>query len=69
LAKGLRSFLEHEFANELGLEKEQKKGWFGQKATNEDVRQIFTSMIQEERTARIHLIKQEEQTQLGRQRK
>jgi len=69
LAKGLRSFLEHEFADELGLEKEQKKGWLGQRATNEDVRQIFTSMIQEERTARIYLIKQEEQTQLGRQRK
>lgn len=69
LAKALRSFLEQEFAKELGLEQEKKKGWFGKKATNEDIRQIFTTMIQEERTARIHLIRQEEQTQLGRQRK
>jgi hypothetical protein len=69
LTKSLRSFLEQEFAKELGLEQEKKKGWFGKKATNEDIRQIFTTMIQEERTARIQLIRQEEQTQLGRQRK
>jgi hypothetical protein len=61
LAKALRSFLEQEFAKELGLDK--------RKAMSEDIRQIFTAMVQEERTARIQLIRQEEQTQLGRQRK
>jgi hypothetical protein len=61
LSKQLRAFLEQEFADELGLDK--------RKAMSEDVRQIFTFMVQEERTERMHLIKQQEQTQLGRTKK
>ncbi len=61
LTKQLRAFLEQEFADELGLDK--------RKAMSEDVRQIFTAIVQEERTARLTLLKQQEQTQLGRTRK
>lgn len=68
LTKQLKDFLEQEFGEELGLN-QQKKGWFGKKAMSEDVKQIFTFMVQEERTERASLIRQQEQTQLGRTRK
>lgn len=61
LSKQLRAFLEQEFADELGLDK--------RRAMSEDVRQIFTFMVQEERTELARLIRQQEQTQLGRTRK
>lgn len=61
LSKQLRAFLETEFADELGLDK--------RKAMSEDVRQIFTIMVQEERTELARLIREQEQTQLGRTRK
>ena len=53
--------MEQEFAEELGID--------NRKAMSEDVRQIFTAIVQEERTARMTLIRQQEQTQLGRTRK
>jgi hypothetical protein len=61
LSKQLRAFLEQEFSDELGLDK--------RKAMSEDVRQIFTFMVQEERTELARLIHEQEQRQLGRTRK
>jgi len=58
--KALLQFLEQEFADELGL---------GKKATYEDVRQIFTAIVNEERTGRTRLIREEERQHLGRSKK
>lgn len=60
ISKQLRAFLEQEFPEDIGL---------GKKATYEDIKHIFTAMVNEERTARTHLIKQQEQKQLGRTKK
>lgn len=59
--KALKSFLEKEFADELELQTK--------KATYEDVREIFTAIIKEERKGRMHLIKEEERLTLGRSKK
>lgn len=58
--KAIRSFLEQEFGEELGINK---------KATYEDIRNIFTDILQEERSGRVELIKQEERLRLGRTKK
>ena len=68
----LRDFMKQEFGEELGLEKPGLMSKiFGKekKAVAEEVRQIFTAMVQEERTGRPELIRQQEYTQLGRTRK
>lgn len=65
----LKAFMEREFGEEMGLRQPKKKGWFKEKAVVEEIRQIFTSIVHEERTARTRLIKQQEQTQLGRTKK
>ena len=52
--------MEKEFADELGL---------GKKVTTEDIRTIFQRISQSERPNRQHLIKEQEQTHLGRKRK
>ena len=71
LKDALVAFMEQEFGEELGIE--QKKGMFsrmfGKKATTEDIRQIFTSILQEERTMRDVLIKEQGFRLLGRNRK
>ena len=56
----LIAFMEQEFAEELGT---------GKKATTEDIRHIFTRILQEERPNRFLLIKEQEKTQFGRKRK
>jgi len=61
LQKQLLAFLEQEFPEELGIQP--------QKAVSEEIRQIFTAIVQEERTARARLIKEEEKTLIGRNRK
>jgi len=65
----LKSFMAQEFGEELGIAQPKKRGWFGRKAVTEEVREIFTKIVQEERTDRLQLIKQQEQTNLGRTRK
>ncbi len=60
LADSLIAFMEQEFAEELGT---------GKKATTEDIRQIFTRILQEERPNRHLLIREQEKTQFGRKRK
>lgn len=59
LQKNMIDFLEQEFGKELGLKE----------VTNEEVHQIFKAMMQEERTARARLIKEEDKNLLGRTRK
>jgi hypothetical protein len=66
------AFLQKEFAEELGIEQKTPgifKRMFGRKATTEDIRQIFTSVLQEERTMRAALIKEQGFRLLGRNRK
>ena len=58
-----------EFGEELGIAQPKKRGWFGRKAVTEQVREIFTTIVQEERTERMQLMKQQEQIHLGRTRK
>lgn len=60
LAETLIEFMEKEFADELGM---------GKKTTTEDVRSIFQQMAQIDRPNRHFLIKEQEQTHLGRKRK
>lgn len=60
LSDSLIAFMEQEFGKELGIER---------KATTEDIRYIFTRILQEERPNRHLLIQQQEQTQFGRKRK
>lgn len=64
------AFMKQEFGEELGLTKQnffQKH--FGKKAVAEEVRQIFTEIVSEQREDRFTLIRQQEQTQLGRSKK
>ncbi|HEY6438368.1 MAG TPA: hypothetical protein VIY47_17410, partial [Ignavibacteriaceae bacterium] len=63
----LKSFIEKEFGEELGLK--SKKGFFESRASIENVRDVFTAMIQEERTERHNLLRNIEYTQLGRSKK
>jgi hypothetical protein len=65
----LKAFMQKEFGEQLGITQPQKKGWFGKKAVVEDIRQIFTEIVHEERLSRAELIKRQEKTQLGRTRK
>lgn len=60
LTDSLIAFMEQEFGEELGI---------GKKATTEDIRYIFTRILQEERPNRHLLIKEQEKTQFGRKRK
>jgi len=53
----------------FGRMKDLGKSIFGRKATTEEVRQIFTAMLQEERSMRHILIKEQDKRDLGRQRK
>ena len=64
------AFLERDYGELLGTE--EKPGLLSRikkKFTTEDIRHIFTQIVQEERTDRINLIRVQEQTQLGRKRK
>jgi len=60
LQKSVLLFLQQEFADEIGIR---------ETAMYEEVRQIFTLIVQEERTNRAYLIKEEEKILLGRTRK
>ena len=60
LTDSLIAFMEQEFADELGT---------GKKATTEDIRHIFTRILEEDRPNRHLLIKEQEKTQFGRKRK
>jgi len=60
LSDTLIAFMRQEFAEELGL---------GKNTTTENIRFIFTRILQEERSNRLQLIKEYEQTQLGRKKK
>jgi len=60
LSDSLIAFLEREYADELGIKK---------RATTEDIRHIFTRILEEERPNRHLLIKEQEKTQFGRKRK
>jgi len=60
LADSLIAFMEKEFADELGL---------GKKITTEDIRSIFQQIAQTDRPNRQFLIREQEQTHLGRKRK
>jgi hypothetical protein len=46
-----------------------KKKFFKQKAVHEEIRQIFSEIIKEERHSRFELIKQQELVNLGRNKK
>ena len=61
LADDMKAFMQEEFGPELGL-KESKMMY-------EDIRRVFMHIVQEERTDRLELIRQLEQTQLGRTKK
>ncbi len=74
LVDELKSFLEKQYGEELGLTKspgvfDKLKGFLGRKAVAEDVRQIFMQILSEERNDRAMLIKQMEYTQFGRKKK
>ncbi len=66
----LKDFMKQEFSDELGLTQQNMfKRMFKKKAVAEEVRQVFAAMVKEERTERFGLMRQQEQTQLGRTRK
>ena len=76
LADNLKTFMQKEFGEELGLVKKGalsktidigKKAW--KKIVAEDIRKIFTEIVKEERSERIKLIKEKELEQLGRSKK
>lgn len=78
IADELKAFLKDEFGEELGLNDKQGilskaanygRKLFGKKAVTEEVRQIFTLIIQEERLDRYNLIKEQDKVYLGRNRK
>jgi len=70
LADDIIAFM-NENAEELGLEEKPNffQRHFGKKAVAEEVRQIFTAILAEQREDRFTLIRQQEQTQLGRSKK
>lgn len=70
----LKTFMQNNFAEELGLESpglmtKMKRKLFKQKAVHEEIRQIFSDIIKEERHSRFELIKQQELVNLGRNKK
>jgi hypothetical protein len=74
----LVAFMQQEFGQELGITKDRGlvgkamdygKKVFGRKATTEEVRQIFTVIVNEDRTERHSLIREEELKFLGRRRR
>lgn len=77
LVDDIKSFLEREYGEELGISKPKnafdkisdvgKKLY--KKAVTEEIREIFTFIIEEERTERLRLIKEQEQVCLGRSKK
>lgn len=79
--KELIAFMQEKFGDELTAEPEQEKPgmfkraanfgkkMFGRKVTTEEVRKIFTAILREERTERHRLIREIEQSQLGRSKK
>ena len=77
ISNQLIEFMKDEFGEELGIIKQQGtmgKVWDAgkklyKKAMAEEVRQIFTAIIQEERNDRVELIRQQDQIRLGRTRK
>jgi len=74
LTDEVKKFMEKEFGQELGLQDNpgmfsKLKKFFGKKAVAEDVRYIFTAIIQEERKDRFAILRQQEQTHLGRSKK
>ena len=65
--------MQKEFGEELGLQ-EPKDIWgkakkFLKKAVSEEIRQIFTEIVKEERTDRIQMIREQERLNLGRAKK
>lgn len=66
IADDLKLFMKNEFGEELGL---VKKNMFGRKIATEEVKQIFTSALQEDRSDRLKNIHNIEQIQLGRIKK
>ena len=62
LVEPLKVFLQREYGFTESFD-------YGGKVVVEDIRQIFTSIVREERTARLALIRTQEQTQLGRTKK
>ena len=67
LKKEVIAFLEKNFKDEI-----EDDGWISKvkrKFTTEDIRDIFTSIVNEERTEREALLKQHETQQFGRKRK
>ena len=70
----LKAFMQQEFGEELGLDQPQQgmagkaKNMF-KKMTTEEIRQVFTDIIQEQRTDRSKLIREQEQSSLGRNSK
>lgn len=60
LAEQLIAFMEEEFADELGMSR---------KVTTEDIRQIFTKILNEDRTNRTQLINAQEAVYYGRNKK
>lgn len=63
-----------DYAKKNGIEQElikflERDYGFGNKAVTEQIRDIFTNIVQEERTERARLLKEYEHTQLGRSRK
>jgi hypothetical protein len=74
LADKVKQFMQSEFGEDLGITQkpgmfDRLKGYFGKKAVAEEVRQIFTSIVNEERTGRFKLLREYEKEQLGRSKK
>jgi hypothetical protein len=74
MADQLKEYLKQNYGEELGLTQkpgmlDRLKGFMGKKAVAEDIREIFTQILSEDRSDRAMLIKQAEQTQFGRTKK
>lgn len=74
LKDDLVAFMQQEFGEELGITTNhgligKAANFIRRKATTEEVRQIFTTIINEERTERFTLIKEQEKKLLGRNRR
>jgi hypothetical protein len=79
-AEDIKRFMEKEFKDDLGVSSDWAynlgkatgglvRGITGKKATTEDIRQVFEYIVLEERKERTKLIKEQEQTNLGRNKK
>ncbi len=72
-------FMQEKYGNELNAQEPQAQekpgvfqraqNLFKRKATTEEIKRIFTSMLSEEREARLELLRRAEHTHLGRTRK